>query len=123
MCITSEEEVEYEKEYQYEQKYLSEEDSFEEEKKFSAPFKNKNSNKQKEDDSSYPNESKQIVLYFDYIKLALEALNNWISFDFTGSYTDESSDNFNSVVWLLRDKTINLERQKKWEALFSGNIL
>lgn len=112
MWITSEEEVDYEKELPYENRNSSEEDSIEDERRLSSSNELNNCSKPKEEELSSPTEPKNNMLWSDYLKIAIEALISCVSFDFTGSYNDESSDNFNSVVCLLRDKTISSDRQK-----------
>ena len=112
MWITSEEEVDYEREYPYGQINSSEEESITDERRQSSSNELGNEGKQKEEESSSINKANSFIFSSDHLKIAIETLISWISFDFTGSYNDESFDNFNSVVCLLRDKTISQDRQK-----------
>lgn len=66
-------------------------------------------------------ECRETQVLFPHIKICLDSLIQWISYDFSGMFPEEATDNFNTIV-LLRDKTINGERQSKWEALFTKDF-
>ena len=55
------------------------------------------------------------------IKIALDALNTSIAYNFTTMVPEEASDDFNIIV-IPRDKTITEVRLSKWQALFQTSF-